>query len=120
MPKLGEAEFEDIRARVAAGRLPDALAILEQYRDQARECARLLDATGVDAEKHPAGYKQLQISLRESLRRLNEIMVGMTLDDQAAFLKTRKDLDELNRQLIRELFPRGPRDGESRDPDKKQ
>lgn len=110
MPRLGEAEFSDARQEIAAGRLPQAAAILGQYRDQARLCAQGLEAAGWDAEQHPAGFKQLQISLRQSLRRLNEIIVGLPADDQAPFLAVRKDLDELNRRLIRKLFPRQPVD----------
>ena len=108
MLRLGEAEFRDARREVAAGNLPQAAAILAQYRAEAQLCAQGLEATGRDAEKHPEGFKQLQISLRQSLRRLNEILVGLPADDQAPFLAVHKDLDELNRRLIRKLFPRQP------------
>jgi len=110
MPRLGDAEFSDARKEIAAGRLPQAAAILGQYRDEAQLCARGLEAAGRDAEQHPAGFKQLQISLRQSLRRLNEILVGLPADDQVPFLAVHKDLDELNRRLIRKLFPRQPVD----------
>ena len=110
MPRLGEAQFRDARKEIAAGHLPEAAAILAQYRAEAQLCAKGLETAGVDAEKHPAGFKQLQISLRESLRRLNEILVGLPADDQPPFLAVRKDLDELNRRLISKLFPRQPVD----------
>ena len=110
MPRLGEAEFRDARKEIAAGRLPQAVAILAQYRAEAQLCAQGLEAAGRDAEKHPAGFKQLQISLRQSLRRLNEILVGLPADDQPPFLAVHKDLDELNRRLISKLFPRQPVD----------
>lgn len=110
MPRLGESEFRDARKEIAAGRLPQAAAILAQYRAEAQLCDQGLEALGTDAEKHPAGFKQLQISLRQSLRRLNEILVGLPADDQAPFLAVHKDLDELNRRLIRKLFPRQPVD----------
>lgn len=108
MTQLGEAEFRDIREAVAAGRLGDALKSLQEYRAEVKLCSHGLDATGVDAEKHPAGFKQLEISLRQSLRRLNELLAGMTLDDQAPFLEVRKDLEDLNQHLISQLFPRQP------------
>ena len=108
MPRLGAAEFRDARAEIAAGRLPEAAAILVQYRAEAQLCAKGLEAAGTDAEKHPAGFKQLQISLRESLRRINEMLAGLPADDQTPFLAVRKDLDELNRRLIHKLFPHQP------------
>ena len=108
MPKLGEAEFRDIRKHIDEDRLSDAVAVLKQYRDEAQLCANGLDASKIDAEKHSSGFKELQISLRESLRRLNEITRGLSADEQAPFLEVRKDLDEINRHMIQKLFPHQP------------
>ncbi len=108
MPKLGSAQFSDIESDVAESNMSGALSILDQYRTEAGTCLNGLDATGVDAEKHSAGFKSLQISLREALRRLDSLMGGLTADQQAPFLEVRKDLDQMNRHLIRELFPREP------------
>ena len=104
----GDAEFREIESDFLAERLPDALAVLQQYRDEARTCEKLLDAKNVDAEQHPAGFKQLEFSLRESLRRLDDLLVTLTRDDQAPFEDARNDIDEMNRHLIHELFPRQP------------
>jgi len=108
MSDLGDAEFREIAKNVEAQRLPHALSILQQYRDQARACSKGLDALHVDAEKHPNGFKQLQISLAESIRRLDTSLVSMTGDEQVPFLDVRKDLGEMNNHLIEELFPRPP------------
>jgi hypothetical protein len=108
MPDLGDAEFREIESDFLAERLPDALAVLQQYRDEARTCEKLLDAKNVDAEQHSAGFKQLEFSLRESLRRLDDLLVTLTRDDQVPFEAARNDIDEMNRHLIHELFPRQP------------
>ncbi|MGC2420532.1 MAG: hypothetical protein WA405_02665 [Candidatus Acidiferrales bacterium] len=105
MTKLGDAEFQDISREAAAEDFPAALAGFQQYRDEARRSVEALDAKSLNAEKHPAGFKQLQISVRESLRRINELIAGLTADQQEPFLAVRKDLEELNRRLIHELFP---------------
>jgi hypothetical protein len=105
MPKLGEAEFDEITRNVDAGELPEALAILKEYRDEIRSCEKGLDAKSIDAEKHPKGYKQMEISLRQSLRRLDDLLVSLTADEQLPFLEVRNDLNQLNRHLIHELFP---------------
>lgn len=108
MPRLGEAEFREIADAVRAGRLAEAQAGLERYRAEIESCQKGLDSMGIDAEKHPAGFKELEISLRESLRRLDHLLEGLTADEQAPFLAVRKDLDEINRHLFHELFPRRP------------
>lgn len=108
MPYLGDVEFQEIKREVAEGKLSDALVILEKYRDETQSCEKDLDSRGIDAEKHPAGFKQLEISLRQSLRRLDDLLVGLPADDQKPFLAVRKELEQLNRHLVRELFPRQP------------
>ena len=108
MPQLGDAEFRELESDLLAERLPDALMVLQQYRDEAQSCEKELEAKGVNAEQHPTGFKQLQFSLRESLRRLDDLLVTLTSEEQAPFAPARKDIDDMNRRLIRELFPRQP------------
>jgi hypothetical protein len=105
MPQLGDAEFAEIDADVTKGKLPEALEILQHYSDEVDSCDKALTAAGADAQKHPAGFKQLQFSLRDSLRRLDAIIVNMTSDEQAPFLAIRGDLGEANVRLIQALFP---------------
>jgi hypothetical protein len=108
MPQLGNAEFQEIEKDFLEERLQDALTILQRYRDEAQSCEKELDAKSVDAEQHPGGFKQLQFSLRESLRRLDDLLVTLTNEDQAPFEPARADIDDMNRHLIHELFPRQP------------
>jgi hypothetical protein len=67
-----------------------------------------LDAKGRDAESHDAGYRQAEISIRGSLRRMDDIVIGLSADDQKPFADVRRRLDDLERHLIRELFPHRP------------
>jgi hypothetical protein len=108
MPQLGDAEFAEIDHDVMQENYPEALAVLRSYRDEVESCDKALDAAGLDAEKHPGGFKQLQFSLRDSLRRLDAAIVNMTTDEQAPFLEVRQELGELNRHLIEHLFPHAP------------
>jgi hypothetical protein len=105
MPDLGQAEFQQIRKEVEAYHLSAALDLLREYNAQVAACLKALTATNVDPEKHPSGFKQLQISVQESLRRIDALLPPMTSDEQAPFLEIRKELDEVNRHLIEELFP---------------
>ena len=106
MPSLGDAEFAAIDGDIAQGKIPEALEVLTSYRDEVESCAKALDAVGIDAEKHPAGFKQLQFSLRDSLRRLDAVLANLTSDEQAPFLDIRRELGDLNRHLMDHLFPR--------------
>jgi hypothetical protein len=108
MKDLGEAEFQEIQKDLAAGNDPEAIAVLEKYQEEVQGCVKDLDAKESDAEKHPSGFKQLQVSIRQSLRRLEDILPTLTLDEQKPFLEIREKLEHLDRHLIRELFPRQP------------
>ena len=46
MLPLGDAEFAEIDADVTKGKLPEALDILQHYRDEVDSCDKALDATG--------------------------------------------------------------------------
>jgi hypothetical protein len=120
MPRLGEEQFHEIGKEISDGNLSQALTILKQYRDEAEVCIKALDAKVADPEKHAGGFKELEISVRQSLRRLDELLVGMTGDDQKPFLEVREDLDRLNRHLVRELFPRQPNPDEGASKPKSQ
>jgi hypothetical protein len=108
MQALGAAEFDAIEKDVNQGNLAEAAMTLEQYRDEARSCVEELDAKKIDAAKHSSGFKQLQISLQEALRRLGHILPALTGDEQPPFLAARDDLLKLNDHLVHELFPDTP------------
>ena len=106
--QLGDAEFRDIQKEVGSDNAQEALAILQQYRDEAQECQKGLEASGRDPEKHPNGFKELQISLRESLRRLDHVIGDLSGDEQKSFRDVRQDLEQMDLKLIHQLFPRRP------------
>lgn len=106
--EMSRADFHILNEQVAAGDNTDALKTLQQFVDDAQRCSAGLDAKEKNPESHPSGFKQLQIATRESLRRLDDMTVGLTTDEQVPFLVLRKTLDQLNRHLIRELFPHEP------------
>lgn len=108
LPRLGDAEFAGIQKQIDGGNMDDALTAVREYRDQAQSCLAALDAKESDPEKHSSGYKQLQISLRESIRRIDFIMANLTGDDQKPFRILRNDLEQLDQHVIKELFPRQP------------
>jgi hypothetical protein len=114
---LGEAEFREILKDTDSEDFEGALAIFQQYRDEAQASKKALEGKEPDPEKHPNGFKQLQISLRQSLRRLSDIVVDLPADDQKPFLDVRRDLEQMDRQLIHELFPRRPEAAPDPQPD---
>ena len=105
---LGESEFKDAESALANDKAAESLDILKKYLDEAQSCQKALEEKFPDAEKHSNGYRQLQISLRGSLRRLDAMIVGLNEDDRKPFVEIRGQLDEIDRHLIHILFPKQP------------
>jgi hypothetical protein len=110
IPRLADAEFRDIHASIDAGNLAEASAIARHVADEAQTAREALDTKKRDPENNPDGYRQLQISARESVRRLDDILISLSADDQQPFREVRNDLDEIDRQLIHRLFPHRPQE----------
>jgi hypothetical protein len=111
---LGDAEFKDAEAALADDKTAQALDLVKQYRDQAQSIAKDLNEKFPDAEKHPNGYKQLQISVRGALRRLDAMIVGLAGDERAPFVEIRSQLDEIDHHLMQLLFPKQPGSADKR------
>jgi len=105
LAKLGRLEVDYARADLKADKEEQSLADLERYRDQVEGTVQALSSTGVNAEQHPAGFKELQISLRETLRRIDELILQLPLDKRPWFQAVRSDLTKSQNSLIEALFP---------------
>lgn len=105
LAKLSPREMTAIRNFSSAGDDDKALAALEKYRDAVRETTRALAATGIDASRHSGGFKELQISLRMFLRRLDDLMFSLQQEVRPSFRAVRADLEADENALIDALFP---------------
>jgi hypothetical protein len=108
LAKLGDEQVDLAKKQLKEDDEVASLHTLEQYRDEVHDIVAVLHATGVDAEKKPAGFKELQISLRETIRRIDELILTLNVDKRAFFRVVRNDLFADQNALIDELFPRKP------------
>jgi len=110
LAKLGSREMTALRSLVSAGEDENALAALDQYRDNVVATTQALVATGIDASRRSGGFKELQISLRMFIRRLDDLVLSLKQDLRPAFRAVRSDLETAENSLIDALFPvRNPR-----------
>jgi hypothetical protein len=106
--KLGADQVEQSKKQLNDGEDEASLHTLEQYRDEIQHMTDALKATGVDAEKKPAGFKELQISVRENIRRIDDLILTLPVDKRPFFREVRADLVKTQNDLIDALFPRQP------------
>ncbi len=105
LAKLGRYEVDQARADLKADKDEESLADLEHYRDRVESTVQGLSALGVNAEQHPTGFKELQISLRETLRHIDELILQLPFDKRPWFQAVRSDLGKSQNSLIEALFP---------------
>jgi hypothetical protein len=113
MDKLGELQFEQIRADVRDDDLDTGIKVLDSYVEDCETVHRGLRDSGVNAEKKPDGFKQLEVSVRMNLHRLDEMLADIDAEEKKPFVAAKKKLMELNKQLVHELFPRQPEPDDS-------
>lgn len=110
LAKMGDAQVEAARKELKEGHDEASLHAIEQYRDEVHETITALNGMGVDPERKPAGFKELQISLRETVRRVDDLIFSLEVDKRPFFRAVRNDLFADQNALIDELFPRKPKD----------
>ena len=108
LAKFGDAQVGLARKQLKEGEEVTSLHTLEQYRDEVAETVAALKATGVDPERKPAGFKELQISLRETIRHIDDLILTLNVDKRPFFREVRNDVAGQQNDLIDALFPRRP------------
>jgi hypothetical protein len=105
LAKLGSREMSVVRSLVNDGDEEKAMVALGQYRDEVRDTTRLLLATGTDASRHSSGFKELQISLRDAIRRLDDLILSSQQELRPDFRAVHADIENAQNSLIDALFP---------------
>jgi len=110
LQKLGAAEFDAATQASKAGDFIAVGLIFEKYRDNVRQAFELLKKQEPDADRHPSGYRQLEMEVRQGIREVEDTMLVAPEDVRPPLEIVRKDLIEMDDALIRLLFPRRTKD----------
>src|SRR5580692_7909166 len=106
LQRLGDAEFEEAARAEKAEDYTTVGLIMEKYRDNVRVASDALEKENPDGERHPSGYKQLEMHVQKGLRQVEEILLLAPAEFKPPLLLVRKDLLNLDDKLLRSLFPR--------------
>lgn len=110
LEKLGDAQLELTRRASQANDYKTIGLVMEKYRDNARAAIEALKKDHRDAEHHTNGYKQLQIHVHKSLREVDETLVVAPEEYRPPLEIVRRDLANMDDELLDLLFPRHPLD----------
>jgi hypothetical protein len=110
LQKLGAAEFDLATQASKAGDFVAVGLTFEKYRDNVRQAYELLRKQEPDADRHPGGYRQLELQVRQGIREVEDTLLVAPEDLRPPLEIVRKDLIETDDALIRLLFPRRTKD----------
>ncbi len=112
LDKVTDAQFDETRKASAAGDYINAGLIFEKYRDNVQACLQLLKKQQPDADRHPNDYRRLEMQTRRGLREIEDTLVTAPPDVRPPFEIVRKDILDMDDELIRLLFPKRTPDPE--------
>jgi hypothetical protein len=102
---LGDAEFEEASRAEKAGDFDKVGVLMEKYRDNVAAASAALEKEVPDGERHPGGYKQLEMHVQKGLRELDEYLIEAPDLLKPPLQLVRQDLLEVDNKLLRILFP---------------
>lgn len=108
LQKLGDAQFAKERQDARANDYVAVGLVMEKYRDNVRAAVEALKRQHPDAERHSSGYRQLEIHLAAGIREVQDVILAMPEPYRPPMELVKKDLRELDVELLRLLFPRRP------------
>jgi hypothetical protein len=110
LQKLGALEFDAATQASKAGDYIAVGLIFEKYRDNVRQAFELLRKQEPDADRHPGGYRQLELEVRQGIREVEDTLLVAAEDVRPPLELVRKDLIDTDDALIHLLFPRRTKD----------
>jgi hypothetical protein len=110
LERLGDAQLDETRRASQANDYKTIGLVMEKYRDNARAAVDALKKDHPDAERHTSGFKQLQIHVHKSLREVDEVLVVAPDEYRPPLELVRRDLANIDDELLELLFPRHPSD----------
>lgn len=116
LEKLGQAQFAAATTAQRAGDFGDIGFICEKFRDNVRSAFDLLKKQEPNVEKHPEGYRHLELQTRRGIREVEDLLIIVPAEVRPPIEIVRGDLIQTDDELIRLLFPARTKPAEKTSP----
>lgn len=104
LEKLGQAQFASATTDQQAGNFNGIGLICEKFRDNVRNAFDLL-IKQENAEKHPEGFRHLELLTRRGIREVEDLLIVVPQEVRPPIELVRGDLIHIDDELIHLLFP---------------
>jgi len=110
--KLGDLKLQEAIAAYGKLDAEGGAKLLAAFLDHRNSAWKILQASGRKAAKQPQGFKELDISLREDVRALDDLAHKTAYDDRAPIEKCAEGIEAMRAEVLHALFPApGPKSG---------
>jgi DNA-directed RNA polymerase subunit K/omega len=103
--RLGKLKLERAFGDYRRGEFQNCLKSLDEYQKAMQDAWTELESSGRSAVRKPSGFKQLEIALRESRRRLVDFEGRISYLQRHQVEKIRKETERLHNRVLDALFP---------------
>jgi len=105
--KLGSLRLTQVHDAYSQGQVEAGAKLLGTFVDTMKASWKLLQGSGRKASKQPEGFRELEISLRENVRSLQDLGRTVSYFDRAPLMNAAEELDQMRTEVLHELFPAG-------------
>ena len=105
--RLGSLKLEQAAAAYDHDEVDTGAKLLDSYLGWMKQAWGLLHQSGRDASRRPQGFIDLDIALRENLRKLADLRIHMPFADRGPIERIGAEADALHTQVLGALFPGG-------------
>ena len=103
--KLAAFQLVRVQDAYSHGHIDEGAKLLGTFLETMKASWKILQGTGRRAAKQPQGFRELEISLRESIRTLQDVKRSVSYFDRAPLTTTSQQLEQMHSGVFRALFP---------------
>ena|SRR5579863_4512703 len=105
--RLGDLKLQQAASAYDQDQFESGEKLLNSYSDQMKDAWKLLKESGRDAVRKPAGFKELDIALREDARQLDDLQHRVPFTDRGPLDKVTQEINQTHAEVMAALFPPG-------------
>ncbi|MGA3326675.1 MAG: hypothetical protein ABSF45_19595 [Terriglobia bacterium] len=103
--KLARLKLTQVQDAYSQGHTEAGAKLLGAFIDAMKSSWKFLQNSGRKASKQPEGFRELDISLRENVRTLQDLGRTVSYFDRAPLMNAAQQLDQMRDEVLHALFP---------------
>ena len=103
--KLASLILAEVKDAYAQGHPEEGEKLVARLGETLKTSWKLLQDSGRKASKQPDGFRELEISLRETVRSLQDLERDVSYFDRAPLENAGQQLDQMRNEVLQALFP---------------